>query len=52
MPQCRRMLERWGRKVWVGGWVEEHSHTGKGEGGGWMWDRGLVEGVTGKWDII
>lgn len=34
------------------GWVGEHSHTGKGEGGGQMWDRGLVEGLTGKWGII
>ena len=35
-------------------WVGEHSHTGKGERGGQMWDgrRGSVEGVTRKWDII
>ena len=44
-----------------------HFHTGKREGGGPMWDgelaegqlgsgiswdEGLVEGVTGKWNII
>jgi hypothetical protein len=34
--------------------VGEHSHTGKGEVGGQMWDGGgvLMEGVTRKWDII
>jgi hypothetical protein len=33
-------------------WAFVGKHTGKREGGGQMWDRGLVEGLTGKWDII
>jgi hypothetical protein len=32
--------------------VGEHPHTGKGDGGGQMWDGGLGGGVTRKWDII
>jgi hypothetical protein len=32
MTQRRGMLEEWGG-VGEGGWVGEHHHTGKGEGG-------------------
>jgi hypothetical protein len=41
MPQCWRMLERWGRSGWVGG---EHLHRGKRDGGEGRWDGGVVEG--------
>jgi hypothetical protein len=41
MPQYRTILEQWDRKVWVGGGAP---HIGKGEGGGWVLDGGLVEG--------
>jgi hypothetical protein len=34
------------------GWVGEHPNTGKGEGGGHMWDEGFGGGIIGKWDII
>jgi hypothetical protein len=47
MPQSREMLERWGRRVWVGG--EALSYRLKG-GGGQMWNGGGGGGVTGKWD--
>jgi hypothetical protein len=35
MPRCRGMLEHWSKRGggWVGGWVGEHPHRGKGEGG-------------------
>jgi hypothetical protein len=37
MLQSREMLEPWGRRVWMG-W--EHSHTGKREGRGKIWEEG------------
>jgi hypothetical protein len=51
MPQRKGCRSGW----WAGecGWVGEHPHRDKGEGEGQMWDgRGLMEGVTWKWDII
>jgi hypothetical protein len=46
MPQSRRMLERWGRRVWVGGGVLSCRQK---RGGGQMWDRGWrkVNGEVG-----
>jgi hypothetical protein len=65
MPLSRGMLEWWGRRVWVGGRALSYRQKrGEGRCGmGCVWPRGnwevgcygmggLVEGVTGKWDII
>jgi hypothetical protein len=38
--------------VGVGGWVEEHPHRGKEEGGEGGWDWGICRGETRKRDNI
>jgi hypothetical protein len=40
-----------GNETRIGEWVEENPHRGKGEGGEWEWDEGVVEGNL-KEDII
>jgi hypothetical protein len=35
-----------------GGWVREHPHRCKGEGGEDRCEMGVCGGVTRKWDII
>lgn len=49
---CPRVRGWWSSRAGECGWVREHFHTGKGEGVGQIWDGGLVEGITEKWDII
>jgi len=49
MPQSRKMLEWWGRRVWVGGRAPSFRQRGRGRADvGW----GVGGGVTRKWDII
>ena len=49
MPQSRKMLEWWGRRVWVGGRAPSYRQRGRGRADvGW----GVGGGVTRKWDII
>ena len=53
MPQYMQMLECWGGRGWLGGWVStliEAKGREKREVVGLM--VGTCGGITGKWDII
>lgn len=49
MPQSRRILERWGKRVWVGVGTLSYWQKGRGEH---MWDGGGGGEVIRKWDIM
>lgn len=44
MPQCRGMPGQGGGKEWMGGWVGEHPHGGRG----WEDSMGVSGRETGK----